>query len=162
PQFHPMKHGYEEYFGIIGSSEDYFTHKNTANVMDLYDGDKPIEVDGYLTDLFTERGVQFLRRQRTRPFYLGMQYNAPHWPWERPEDKEASLKANRGANATTPVGSDEIYGAMVTSMDSGIARLLQTLRDSGKERNTLVIFTSDNGGERYSRNWPFSFRKGSC
>jgi arylsulfatase A-like enzyme len=130
--------------------------------MDLHEGDRSVEMDGYLTDLFTERGIQIIRRKRTRPFYLGMQYNAPHWPWERPEDKEDALKANRNANAANPTGSNEIYGEMVKSMDSGIARLLQALRDSGVERNTLVIFTSDNGGERYSYNWPFSFRKGSC
>jgi arylsulfatase A-like enzyme len=59
------------------------------------------------------------------------------------------------------LGSAEIFGEMMKSMDSGIGRLLDALRSSGLERNTIVIFTSDNGGERYSRNWPFSFRKGS-
>src|SRR4030095_5899895 len=125
-----------------------------------FDGDKAAPTDGYLTDLFTDRGIRFLRKPRTRPFYLGMQYNAPHWPWQRPEDKEAALKADGRANANG--GTDEIYGAMVTAMDASIGRLLQVLRDIGQDRNTLIIFTSDNGGERYSRNWPFSFRKGSC
>jgi arylsulfatase A-like enzyme len=160
PQFNPIKHGYEEFFGIVGSSQDYFTHKNTAGVMDLFQNEKPVEVDGYLTDLFTERAVQFIRRKRTRPFYLSMHYNAPHWPWQGPGDKEAALRENGRAAANRP-GSDEIFGEMIKSMDSGIGRLLDALRSSGLERNTLVIFTSDNGGERYSRNWPFSFRKGS-
>jgi arylsulfatase A-like enzyme len=128
--------------------------------MDLFENDKPVEVDGYLTDLFTERGVQFIRRKRSRPFYLSMHYNAPHWPWQGPGDKEAALKENGRAAANRP-GSEEIFAEMMKSMDSGIGRLLDTLRSSGLERNTLVIFTSDNGGERYSRNWPFSFRKGS-
>jgi arylsulfatase A-like enzyme len=160
PQFNPTKHGYDEFFGIVGSSEDYFTHKNTAGVMDLYENDKPVQKDGYLTDLFTERGIEILRRKRNRPFYLGMQYNAPHWPWQGPGDKETSLRENLGARANGP-GSDEKYGEMMKSMDAGIGRLLDALKSSGLERNTLVIFTSDNGGERYSRNWPFSFRKGS-
>jgi arylsulfatase A-like enzyme len=56
-------------------------------------------------------------------------------------------------------GSLRIYGAMMQSMDSGIGRVLDALRRAGLERNTLVIFTSDNGGERYSFNWPFSFQK---
>jgi len=160
PQFHPLKHGYGEFFGIVGSSGDYFTHRNTAGNKDLFEGEKAVESDEYLTDLFTDRGIRFLRKSRTRPFYLGMQYNAPHWPWQRPEDKEAALKADGRAGVAG--GSEEVFGAMMKSMDSGIGRLLQALRDSGQERNTLIIFTSDNGGERYSRNWPFSFRKGSC
>src|SRR6185295_1868506 len=143
PQFNPIRHGYEEFFGIVGSSEDYFTHKNTAGVMDLFENEKPVEVDGYLTDLFTERGVQFIRRKRARPFYLSMHYNAPHWPWQGPGDKEAALKEDGRAAATRP-GSDEKFGEMMKSMDSGIGRLLGALRDSGLERNTLVIFTSDN------------------
>jgi arylsulfatase A-like enzyme len=160
PQFNPTQHGYDEFFGIVGSSEDYFTHKNNAGVMDLYENDKPVEKDGYLTDLFTDRGIEIIRRKRNRPFYLGMQYNAPHWPWQGPVDKEIALRENLGARANGP-GSEEKFGEMMKSMDAGIGRLLDALRSSGLERNTLVIFTSDNGGERYSRNWPFSFRKGS-
>jgi arylsulfatase A-like enzyme len=160
PQFNPTRHGYDEFFGIVGSSEDYFTHKNTAGVMDLFENEKPVEVDGYLTDLFTERGLQFIRRRRARPFYLSMHYNAPHWPWQGPGDKEAALRAN-GRSVANDQGSAEIFGEMMKSMDTGIGRLLDVLRTSGLERNTIVIFTSDNGGERYSRNWPFSFRKGS-
>jgi arylsulfatase A-like enzyme len=160
PEFNPMKHGYDEFFGIVGSSEGYFTHKNTAGVMDLFENDKPVEMDGYLTDLFTERALKIITRKRSKPFYLSMHYNAPHRPWEGPGDKEAALKAGRGAFASD-TGSDQIYGEMMKSMDKGIGRLLDGLRSAGIERNTLVIFTSDNGGERYSRNWPFSFRKGS-
>ena len=160
PQFNPTRHGYEEFFGIVGSSEDYFTHKNTAGVMDLFENDKPVQVDGYLTNLFTERGIQIIRRKHTRPFYLSMHYNAPHWPWQGPADREKALRENGRADANRP-GSEEIYGEMMKSMDAGIGRLIDALRSSGLERNTLVIFTSDNGGERYSRNWPFSFRKGS-
>jgi arylsulfatase A-like enzyme len=160
PQFNPTKHGYDEFFGIVGSSEGYFTHKNTTGVMDLFENDKPVEMDGYLTDLFTERALKIITKKRTNPFYLSMHYNAPHWPWEGPDDKEAALKAGRGAFASD-TGSAQIFGEMMKSMDKGVGRLLDALRSSGIERNTLVIFTSDNGGERYSRNWPFSFRKGS-
>lgn len=157
PKFNPIKHGFQEFFGIVGSSQGYFTHRNTANLPDLFENEHPVEVDGYLTDLFTDRAIRFIKRGRTRPFYLSLHYNAPHWPWQGPGDKEAALRANMGANSNG--GSAEIFGEMMKSMDAGIGRVLQTLRDSGIERNTLVIFTSDNGGERYSYNWPFSFSK---
>ena len=154
PRFNPLKHGFNEFFGIVGAGESYFTHKNTQGVMDLFDGDHPVEMDGYLTDLFTDRAVQFIRRNRTRPFYMSLHYNAPHWPWEGPGDR-----ANAAPCAVTTGGSAEIYGEMVKSMDRGIGRVLQALRDRGLERNTLVLFTSDNGGERYSNIWPFAFEK---
>ena len=56
-------------------------------------------------------------------------------------------------------GSRKIYGSMMKSMDAGIGRVLKALERARLERDTLVIFTSDNGGERYSYNWPFSFQK---
>jgi arylsulfatase A-like enzyme len=156
PKFNPLKHGFNEFFGIVGAGETYFTHRNTAGVMDLFDGERAVEMDGYLTDLFTDRAVQFIRRNRTRPFYMSLHYNAPHWPWEGPGDRATAMTNQRAAAAG---GSQEIYGEMVKSMDSGIGKVLQALRDRGLERNTLVIFTSDNGGERYSNIWPFAFQK---
>ena len=154
PKFNPLKHGFNEFFGIVGAGESYFTHRNTQGVMDLFDGDHAVEMDGYLTDLFTDRAIQVIRRERNRPFYMSLHYNAPHWPWEGPGDR-----ANAAPCATTGGGSAEIYGEMMKSMDKGIGRVLQALRDRGIERNTLVVFTSDNGGERYSNNWPFAFQK---
>jgi arylsulfatase A-like enzyme len=154
PRFNPLKHGFNEFFGIVGAGESYFTHRNTQGVMDLFDGDHAVEMDGYLTDLFTDRAIQVIRRDRNRPFYMSLHYNAPHWPWEGPGDR-----ATPAPCATTGGGSAEIYGEMMKSMDKGIGRVLQALRDRGIERNTLVIFTSDNGGERYSNNWPFAFQK---
>ena len=155
PEFGPNRHGFDEFFGINGSSADYFTHKNNAGRFDLYENLEPSKEEGYLTDLFTERGIRFITRKRTRPFFLSLQYNAPHWPWDGPGD----ASANHDHQPMTEGGSLSTYGEMVKSMDAGIGRVLKALASSGLERNTLVIFTSDNGGERYSFNWPFSFQK---
>jgi len=157
PQFHPLRHGFSEFYGIIGSGATYFSHRNTSGAKDLWDNMTPVESDLYLTNLFTDRAVQFIRQERTRPFYMSLHYNAPHWPWEGPNDRDKAIATPRAAASDN--GSAEIYGAMMKSMDDGIGRVLQALRDKGIERNTLVIFTSDNGGERYSNNWPFSFKK---
>jgi arylsulfatase A-like enzyme len=156
-QFRPTSKGFDEFFGIVSGGQTYFSHKNTAGVMDLFDGDKPAEVEGYLTDLFTDRAVKVIQRTRNRPFFMSLMYNAPHWPWEGPNDRATAISNPRAAAANN--GSAEIYGEMMKSMDSGIGRVLQALRDKNLERNTLVIFTSDNGGERYSNMWPFAFQK---
>ena len=154
PQFGPNRHGFDEFFGINGSSADYFSHYNDAGRPDLYENLSLSTQQGYLTDLFSDRAVQYLNRPHPRPFFLSLQYNAPHWPWEGPGDR--ALATNR---ARAGGGSNEIYAEMVKSMDSGIGRVFDALRKANLERNTLVVFTSDNGGERYSLNWPFQFQK---
>jgi arylsulfatase A-like enzyme len=90
----------------------------------------------------------------TRPFYLSLHYTAPHWPWEAAGDAPPNPEL-RGGVAFRGGGSLKTYAAMMKSLDDGIGQVLKALRESGHERDTLVIFTSDNGGERFSYNWPF-------
>jgi arylsulfatase A-like enzyme len=166
PEFGPNRHGFDEFFGINGSSADYFTHHNTAGRFDLYENLEPSKEEGYLTELFTNHAARFIRRKRARPFYLSLHYNAPHWPWEGPNDKAVDhdhrpveARRNPGSYASTDGGALGTYAEMVQSMDAGIGRVMKALAAARLERTTLVIFTSDNGGERYSFNWPFSFQK---
>jgi arylsulfatase A-like enzyme len=155
PEFGPNRHGYDEFFGILSGAADYFTHSG-----DLWENLQPIERVGYLTDLLSDRAVDYISRRHDRPFYLSLHYTAPHSPWEGPEDA-AIGHDDHGSGPMTKGGSLKIYAAMMTSMDAGIGRVLRALDRTRQARNTLVIFTSDNGGERYSFNWPFSFQKGN-
>ena len=158
PEYGPNRHGFEEFFGILSGAADYFTHKSAdLGGPDLWEDLKPVERVGYLTDLFSEKAVQFIERKHTKPFFLSLQYTAPHSPWEGPED--AAIGHQHGEGPMTDGGSLKIYGTMIRSMDAGIGRVLEALKRSKLERDTLVIFTSDNGGERYSFNWPFAFQK---
>lgn len=146
PEFHPLRHGFDEFYGFLGAAADYVSHVDSEHGTELfYDGETPTRVEGYLTDLFTERAVQFITRERSAPFFLNLQYNAPHWPWQAPGDPPFpdSLAWKGG-------GSPETYARMVESLDAGIGRVLDALAAHGLEGNTLVIFTSDNGGERFS------------
>lgn len=159
PEFGPNRHGFEEFFGILSGAGDYFTHRSSdAAGADLWENLVPAERVGYLTDLLSDRAAQFVTRRRTKPFYLSLHYTAPHAPWEGPEDA-ASDHTSHGNGPMTDGGSLKIYASMMKSMDAGIGRVLRALRGANLDRNTLVIFTSDNGGERYSHNWPFSFQK---
>ena len=155
PEYHPMKHGFDEFFGFAGAAADYVSHIDTEALdYHFYDGANKVRVDGYLTDLFTERAVRFIEKERTRPFFLNLQYNAPHWPWQAPGDAvyPDSLRWARG-------GSPEVFARMVQSMDDGVGRVLDALNKRGLDQNTLVVFTSDNGGERFSHMGPFSHGK---
>jgi arylsulfatase A-like enzyme len=153
PQFHPLRHGFDEFYGFLGGGADYVSHADAATrtVSYFQDGDRSIHVEGYLTDLFTERAVRIVSRPRRKPFFLSLQYNAPHWPWQGPGDPPYPDTLDLRAG-----GSPETYARMVRSMDEGIGRVLEGLHRRRLERDTLVVFTSDNGGERFSHMGPFS------
>ena len=168
PEFGPNRHGFDEFFGVLSGAVDYFTHRApdapgggaaAGGAADLWHDLTPIERVGYLTDLLSDKAVEIILRRRSKPFFLSLQYTAPHAPWEGPED-EAIGHTDHGAGPMTNGGSLKIFSTMMKRMDIGIGRVLKALDRANMTRDTLVIFTSDNGGERYSFNWPFSFAKG--
>src|SRR4030095_8548372 len=113
-----------------------------------------------MTDLITERAVEYLRRQRRdAPFFLSLNYTAPHWPWEGPKDEAVSRTLPKGLAGFTSGGSLKVYAEMMKSLDEGVGRVLRALEAAGHARRTLVVFTSDNGGERFSYTWPFTGQK---
>jgi arylsulfatase A-like enzyme len=156
PHFGPLRSGYDEFFGSMGGGIDYFTHRDRRGVHDLYDNEGESPQQGYATDLFTARAVDFLERRRgsARPFLLSVHYTAPHWPWETRDD-EAESRRIGDAIYHLDGGSLRTYRTMIRQMDEGIAAIVDALLRIGADANTLVVFTSDNGGERYSDVWPF-------
>lgn len=162
PEWGPNAHGFEEFFGVLSGAVDYHLHKTGFGLPDLYENLKPVERNGYLTDLLTDRAVSYIRRRRTAPFYLSLHYTAPHWPWQ---DRKGGEKITFTDKTIEPVtlgvgGSLKLYAEMMRSLDEGIGRVIDAVKAAGIERRTLVIFTSDNGGERFSYQWPFSGEKG--
>ena len=158
PNFGPLKSGYGEFFGPLAGGVDYFSHVDSAGVHDLYENEREVHRPGYLTDLLSERAVEFVRRQKGSPFFLSLHYTAPHWPWEAREDEAESKRV--GARIThLDGGSVQTYLTMVRQMDEGIGRVLAALEETGAARDTCVVFTSDNGGERFSDTWPLVGKK---
>lgn len=158
PSFGPLRSGYDEFYGIMAGGVDYFTHCSSSGDHDLYEGEAERHDSGYLTDLLSARAVAHVRRQAAaaragRPFFLSLHYTAPHWPWETREDA-ALAPTLAGRLFHLDGGSVAIYRRMIRQMDEGIGALLNALADEGLARDTLVVFTSDNGGERFSDNWP--------
>ena len=159
PDFGPLHYGFDEFFGNMSGAVDHFTHKDMTENLDLFEGEVPVERIGYMTDLLTDRAVDYLKRPHKNPFYLSLHYTAPHWPWEGPNDKAVSDRMSYGPTGFRAGGSLKAYAEMMKNLDAGIGRVLDTLKSTGLGRNTLVIFTSDNGGERFSYHWPFSGQK---
>ena len=136
---HPIDHGFDEFFGFTNASAAHQQYPKT-----LWDGREEKPVSGYANVLFTDRAVDFLKRQKDEPFFLYLPYTISHFRIEAPEQDVAPFlgkfkenKADEPLNAT--------YAAMVTRLDKEIGRVLAALDELKLSDNTLIIFTSDHG-----------------
>ena len=165
PKYCPLKSGYDSFWGIRGGGVDYFTHELNG-VNDLWDGTENIERTGYLTELLGDRTVAVLEdlAQSEAPFFLNLNFTAPHWPWVGPDDEAESRRLQAKGDDPMPIqhwdgGTMASYAAMMKSLDDNVAKVLAALDRLGLAENTVVVFTSDNGGERFSRMFPLTGRK---
>lgn len=173
PEFGPLKSGYDHFFGFRGGGLDYFTHLSGNGKPDLWEDDAPVTETGYLTNLIGTHAVKAIDDYAAsgHNFFLSVHFNAPHWPWESPVDEAEAKRIGQAgfAPGTNDLnkpglrhrdgGSRKTYEAMVKAMDDEVGRIVDRLKRHGLYDNTIVIFTSDNGGERFSNTWPFSGQK---
>jgi arylsulfatase A-like enzyme len=161
PSFGPLKSGYDHFYGFRGGALDYYMHTGTDHRDDLWDDDVPIDQMGYMTDLLGSRAVEVVNgyAKSGRPFLISLHFNAPHWPWEAPGDQAESNRLRYGDLNDFDGGTQKTYQRMIEAMDLQIGRVLTALDGHGLTENTIVIFTSDNGGERFADIWPFTGRK---
>ena len=159
----PNRHGFDEFWGFRRGAVDYYTHnvattdavKLDAPIHDLYHNEEPTKSSAYLTDDITRRAEAFIKERGSGPFFLEVAYSATHWPYQRPDLPEGK----RGWEHYRETGTREDYVAILERADQGIGRILDALDRMKLAENTLVIFTSDNGGEWLSRNDPLFHRK---
>ena len=160
PQFSPMAHGFDAFFGFKSGFIDYYQHTDGGGLPDLFENDAPVRVDGYMTDLITSRAVTFIGQHQQSPFFLEVAYNAAHWPYQSPDQPSVAVDHARHlgpADANTATRAD--YVKIVERADRGVGEILAALNRAALSSNTLVIFTNDNGGEWLSRNAPLFNRK---
>lgn len=158
PHFGPLRSGYEEFFGIMAGGVDYFTHCSSSGDHDLYIGEDTHKEVGYLTDVFSNKAVEHVKARAAearsgKPFFLSLHYTAPHWPWETRDDAHVAPEVAKNLFHLDG-GNVNAYRRMIHHMDEGIGWITAALREEGLLENTLIVFTSDNGGERFSDNWP--------
>jgi arylsulfatase A-like enzyme len=161
PKFGPLKSGYDHFFGFRAAAVDYFSHINPLQRHDLWDQDVEVHQVGYLTGQLGARAVDSVNSyaKSGQPFLISLHFNAPHWPWEGPSD-EAESKRIAGTNLRHfDGGTQKTYQHMIEAMDAQIGRVLDALDANSLTENTIVIFTSDNGGERFADTWPFTGKK---
>lgn len=156
PHFGPEKSGYEEHFGPLSGGVSYFSHVDRGGKHDLVENGEPSHHEGkYITDLLSEKASFYIREraERNEKFFMSLHYTAPHWPWETRANGQADPEIDKNISHLDG-GSIKIYRQMIREMDEGIGHVLTTLDELDLAKNTLIIFTSDNGGERFSDNWP--------
>ena len=121
---------------------------------DLYENDRPVQKEGYSTEIFMEKAIEIIKMSHQKPFFLALTFNAPHWPWQGPGDKPYP-----DTMRWTAGGSPAIYAAMMKSLDDAVGKIVKTIDDLKLSNNTIIIFTSDNGGANYSDNGIYPGKK---
>ncbi len=134
PRYHPNMRGFDKFIGFRGGWQDYYKWR-----LD-YNGNFQKSDGRYITDVFSHEAVQFIQRHHKEPFFLHLAYNAPHFPHQAPEEE---VKPFRETGQFTEAVS--ILYAMLRRMDKGLERVLAEIKRQGIEKNTIIIFTSDNG-----------------
>jgi arylsulfatase A len=161
-EFSPGAHGFDFFFGFKNGYIDFYHHTDGDGRPDLYENARSVQVTGYMTDLITDRSVQFIKNNAQRPFFIDVAYNAAHWPYQVPDKPSKARENSRHLGPlddSTSTRAD--YIAMLERADHGVGVILKALDSLGLRDNTIVIFTNDNGGEWLSRNAPLFHSKAS-
>ncbi|MBI1197990.1 MAG: sulfatase-like hydrolase/transferase [Phenylobacterium sp.] len=169
--YQPLDRGFDEFFGVLGGQTSYLTqmapgdeYYNPPGMEGLLGGGaeatedqlmtrmrerlpisrgrEVVETKGYLTDVFTDEAVRFIDANKDRPFFLYLAYNAPHVPLQAPKKY-----VDRFRDVSDP--GKRVYAAMVSALDDGVGAVRAKLKAEGLEKDTLIIFLSDNGCAGY-------------
>jgi len=191
--YQPIDRGFDEFFGITAGATSFFTKSQpgdetynppgseasfraTANdplpptatddermayvrsVASVRRGKQVVQVDGYLTDVFTDEAVKFIDANKGGPFFLYLAYNAPHTPLQ-------ATKKYMDRYRDVPDRGQRVYAAMVSALDDGVGAIRAKLKAEGIEKNTVIVFLSDNGCAAYIQgacsNAPLNGHKGT-
>ncbi|MCM2412790.1 MULTISPECIES: sulfatase-like hydrolase/transferase [unclassified Streptomyces] len=168
PDYSPTKSGWDEFFGNFGGALEYYSKLGLGGEYDLYEGDAEYKDLRYYTRILTERASEYVQRDHDKPWLLNLNFTTPHWPWIAEGDTAESAEIVRkikegglGGLFHADGGSVAKYKQMVEDLDRSVGEVLKALKRSGQEEDTLVFFASDNGGERFSYQWPLSGNKSS-
>lgn len=140
PQFNPMVHGWDAFFGYLGGNVHYFNHRETSELHVLFRGRLPVYREGYMSTLIGDDSVDFIQQQE-QPFFLFVSHESPHFPFQGPADRDKVVTAENWMER-----DPKAYVAMLENLDAEVGRVLTALQKKGVADNTLVMFVSDNGG----------------
>jgi arylsulfatase A-like enzyme len=158
PDSNPVHHGFDIFRGLTCGCGDYFSHLDREGHADWWHNTQQVSEQGYTTEVLTEHAVQFIREHKDQPFFLYVPHLAIHFPWQAPEDRMLGVRKPGVDFSSSEPGPQSKLGPhspeeipsvvirMIESLDQSVGRICETLRQQGLAENTLVVFTSDNGG----------------
>lgn len=145
PQYGPLNHGFGHFEGFLAGNVDYKAFLDSQGRPDWYEGKVQKTPEGYLTDLINDKGREFIASEHDKPFCLYLAHGCPHSPYQGPDDDAYRTVGSNRQNDKPHKCVDETYKDMIETMDAGIGRIFETLKETGLDKNTFVIFFSDNG-----------------
>lgn len=137
PQFHPQKRGFDEFYGFLGGAHTYLGLGNGRNA--ILRGAEPVAEIDHTTEAFARETIQFIEKNKDKPWFVYLPFNAVHGPLESTEKYLSRFQQIEDPNR-------RVYAAMQTAMDDAVGSVLAKLRELNLEENTLIIFFTDNGG----------------
>jgi len=157
PNANPINYGFDEFRGLTSGCGDYFSKIDRYGYQDWWHNDQLTFQEGYSTDVITENGINFIKENKNQPFFLYLAHLGVHFPWQSPEDVNLQTRVKGEEFTSNKPGSHSKLGPhqpkdipgilmeMIQSLDRNIGVLLEYLEEEGLDKNTLIIFTSDNG-----------------
>lgn len=164
----PTRFGFDRFIGYYGGDLDYISKIDRYGKKDWWYNANLLEEKGYVTELITKHSIEFIKEHKDRPFFLYVSHCAIHFPWQGPDDNDLWIR-REGVDYTSstpgpasklgphpPENIPAVLSHMIEELDESVGSIIETIREQDLEQNTLVFFTSDNGGYlNYSGDtWP--------
>lgn len=161
PEYNPVYHGFEEFYGYVSGNVDFHSHYDNSGIYDWYHNLDSIKEEGYVTDLITKHAIDFIEEHQEEPFFLYLPHEAPHVPFQGRHDPAYRFSNNEFSYYGPVKDRSRAYREMVEVMDEGIGAVVEKVKELDLAEETLIIFISDNGAERFGHNGELNGSKGS-
>ena len=161
PEFNPTQHGFDEFYGYVSGNVDYISHRDGIGIHDWWHNTEVSYDEGYVTDLITDKALEFMEENTEQPFFLYLPHEAPHFPYQGRHDKADRLPGQEFDGKGSRKDRKQAYKEMVEIMDENIGRVFKKLKELNLDDNTFVLFCSDNGATKEGSNGALNGFKGS-
>lgn len=151
-RYNPVNNGFDEFRGYVSGNIDFHSHYDGSAIYDWWHDRELVEEEGYVTDLITKHSVEFIEKHKDESFFLYVPHESPHAPFQGRNDPAFRFPDKEFVYYGPVSDTTATYKEMVEVMDEGIGEIIHKVRNEGLEKNTLIIFISDNGAEPFGHN----------
>ncbi len=161
PEFNPVFHGFDEFYGYVSGNVDYISHRDGVGLLDWWHNTDTCYDEGYVTDIITDKALEFIVKNRNNPFFLYLPHEAVHYPYQGRNDKADRLPGVNFTAHGSRSDKKQAYREMLEIMDENIGRIMNKLEELDLNNSTFVLFCSDNGATNMGNNGNLNGFKGS-